>query len=143
MRESRTSGSVGAPGGRLPGATRPPSARSSRSGSSSPSAYALGADAVVRPDLGRFWFLGFGQADEIMAAGEQAARRVLPTCGARSGSGSAGMPLARQPRTSLPGGRGWQVPYEPLRIEFDLDDAPRTGLRRADPPDDWDPGQRT
>ena len=36
MRESRTSGSVGAPGGRLPGATRPPSARSSRSGSSSP-----------------------------------------------------------------------------------------------------------
>src|SRR5207244_13551843 len=97
------------------------------------SAYALGADAVVRPDLGRFWFLGFGQAHEIMAAGEQAARRVLPTCGARSGSGSAGMPLARQPRTSLPGGRGWQVPYEPLRIDFDLDGAPRTGLRRAVP----------
>ncbi len=41
------------------------------------SAYALGADAVIRPDLERFWFLGFGQAREIMAAGEEAAEAGL------------------------------------------------------------------
>ncbi len=39
---------------------------------------ALGADTAVRPDLGGFWFLQFGAAERIIAAGEQAAAAALP-----------------------------------------------------------------
>ena len=39
---------------------------------------ALGADAVVQPDLREFWFLQFGDASAIIAAGEEMAEAVLP-----------------------------------------------------------------
>jgi predicted acylesterase/phospholipase RssA len=42
------------------------------------SAAALGADVVMAPDLGRFWFLQFGAAPEIIEAGRQSARALLP-----------------------------------------------------------------
>jgi len=41
-------------------------------------ASALGAEAIVRPDLRQFWFLQFGEARRIIEAGEQAAEAALP-----------------------------------------------------------------
>ncbi|HEV7735454.1 MAG TPA: cyclic nucleotide-binding and patatin-like phospholipase domain-containing protein [Candidatus Binatia bacterium] len=39
---------------------------------------ALGADVVVRPTLESFWFLQFGAAEEIIAAGDEAAMAAIP-----------------------------------------------------------------